>query len=128
MRPWLTIVVVLILGGILVALSIPAVSVGFRKTDATEAINNCRQLQIAFGDYIKKNNHSPTSLSALREQGFLDNDLFENLTGAKGLYVIYFRQDMKREDVFVEAFLPKIHVTMTAGGDGMVTRIKHNKK
>lgn len=108
------------------ALSIPAISVGICKTDATEALSNCRQLQIAVGDYVKKNNRSPTSLSALHAEGFIDNDLFENLTGEKGLYLIYFRQDMKKEDIFIEAFLPKVHVTMTAGGDGMITPIKHH--
>ena len=126
MRPWFTIVAVLIFGGILVALSIPAVFVGISKTDATEALNNCRQLQIAVGNYIKKNNSSPPSLSALHAEGFLDNELFDNLSGAKGLYVIYCRQDMKKEDVFIEAFLLKVHVTMTAGGDGMITPIKHH--
>jgi len=129
MRPWFTIFLVLIIGGILVALSIPVISVGICKTDATEAISNCRQLQIVVGDYFKKNNRPPTSLSALHAEGIIDIDLFENLTGSKGLYLIYFRQDMKKEDIFIEAFLPKVHITMTAGGDGMITPIKyHNKK
>lgn len=129
MRSWFTIVLVLILGGILVALSVPVISVGFCKTDATEALSNCRQLQIVVGDYFKRNNRPPTSLSALHAEGIIDIDLFEKLTGSKGLYLIYFRDDMKKDDLFIEAFLPKVHVAMTAGGDGMFTPIKyHNQK
>jgi competence protein ComGC len=128
MRTWFIVAVALVLGAVLLALSIPAVSTGIGRTETTEALSNCRQIQIAVKDYFEQNGQSPASLSMLLEAGIVDKDLFHNLTTGKGVYLIYFREDMRETDIFMEAYLPKVHVTMTAGGDGMVTPSKYHKK
>jgi hypothetical protein len=131
MRTWFIVAVALVLAAVLFALSIPAVSTGIGKSDSTEALNNCTQLQIAIQGFFDENGHFPRSVSALHEQGYIDDDLLGGLSDGKGVYVIFLREDMNEDDIFIEAFLPKRHLTMTAGGDGsirQIRRLKHKQK
>lgn len=120
MRPWFIAVILLILGGVVVFLLLPAMPAGPAKSEISKALSNCRQLQLAVQEYSMTHDRSSATLSALVEAKLIDQPLLNRLTRDEGMYFVSFRSNMSPEDILIEVFLPKAYITMTVGGDGRV--------